>query len=74
MKVTDKLLLEVYNKGWLEEKDIYTNKIKATEYDIPILQTAYDLGRDHFLLGDDSTKYDLLTNEEILKIIKYGYK
>ena len=71
MKVTDKLLLEIYNKGWQEENDIYTNKIKATEYDITILQTAYDLGRYHFLLGDDNTKYDLLTNEEILKIIKY---
>lgn len=66
----DQIILEAYNKGWLDENSIYTKKIEAYEYIEPILQRAYDIGREHFILGDDFPKYDLLKDEEILKIIK----
>ena len=68
-KMEKKKVMEAYWRGWDEENDVYSKRIEAAVYDIPLLQRAYNIGRQHFMIGDDVTSIDNLTEEQILKII-----
>lgn len=66
----DKELLEIYLKGFNDELyekyfNIYSDSLKAR---------AYELGKDHAIIGDDVRSVDYLSNEEILNLIKNGTK
>ena len=71
-EITDKDVLAAYMCGWHHENDIYAGRKVADVYKDETLMKAYNVGREHYLLGDDSPKFDALTNEEILNIIKKG--
>ena len=66
--MTNREVLQWYRKGWEEENDIFSKKMSA-----PVLtglaEIAYNTGRLHFIVGDDVSSVELLTEEEILKII-----
>lgn len=63
----DKVLLEYYMLGFNDElKQVNI----VTEFEDLILKEAYELGRIHALVGDDVSSVDLLTDTEILKMIK----
>ena len=62
----DNELLEYYMWGfqdelWGHESIIFNDKLTTK---------AYQLGRDHAIIGDDISSIDLLSNEEILARIK----
>lgn len=63
--LNDKELLEWYWKGWNDELDGTTSTIE-NKYAIK----AYKLGALHAYVGDDVTSIDLLSNAEILDMIK----
>lgn len=56
-------LLEVYKLGFDNELNGQDNK----DY----LLRAYQIGKLHAILGDEQAKFDSLTGEEILEIIKF---
>jgi hypothetical protein len=60
-----KILLEVYLKGFKDELEGIIFYVQENE----LLSTAYNLGRDHALIGDDIESIDYLTDEEILNLI-----
>lgn len=62
----DKELLDVYMWGFNDELE---GKQKMWNPN-PLLLKAYNLGRDHAIIGDDVRSVDYLSNEEILKLIK----
>lgn len=64
--MTDKDLLDWYMKGFQDELH-GTTTIESDEY---LNNIAYKLGSQHAIIGDDIPSLDLLTNEEILSIIK----
>ena len=64
--MTDKELLEIYLVGFHEE----LWGITAHPYDDELKQHAYSIGSSHAILGDDISSIDLLSNEEIIKIIR----
>lgn len=61
---TDNYLLYYYRKGFNDELNGIGNMSNME-------LKAYILGRQHALIGDDVSSIDLLTEEEILKQIKY---
>jgi hypothetical protein len=66
MEHSDIVILEYYMKGFKDE-------LRGTSTVMPdssVLQIAYRLGAEHAIIGDDVQSLDLLTNEEILKMIK----
>lgn len=69
-EINDDNILTAYMCGWNDENDIYSGIKEANIYTNKILMTAYNIGRNHYILGDDISKFDLLTREEILDIIK----
>ena len=60
----DKELIDYYMIGFNDE---LTGKTRVVHED---LLKAYKLGADHAILGDDISSFDLLTSEEVLKMIK----
>lgn len=60
--VTDRELLAAYNDGWHG----LTPHPELTSQE----QVAYETGRMHYRLGDDSPYWDSLSNEQILELIK----
>lgn len=64
--MTDKDLLDWYMKGFHDELWGST----TTEADEYLNNIAYQLGSQHAIIGDDVSSIDLLTNEEILSMIK----
>lgn len=68
MKESDKYLLKTYMKGF---NDTFDNKNNSSFYNRKKLK-AYNLGWQHSIIGDELSHIDLLTNEEILKLIKSG--
>ena len=40
------------------------------ELDFKLLERAYNIGRNHALIGDEIKYIDILSNKEILKLIK----
>lgn len=62
----DKILLEIYLLGFSQElQGVYNNPYEkgTLEY------SAYLIGSTHAIVGDDVSSIDLMSNEEILKII-----
>lgn len=68
----DKRLIHIYCKGWREENDVYMGVKEPAEYEDPLHQRAYDLGRSDYRVGDDVSSVDNKTEEQILNQI-YGY-
>ena len=66
MEEQDKILLETYMQGFNDELD---GKVKISNPN-PLLMKAYNLGREHAIMGDDIRSVDYLTNEEILDRIR----
>lgn len=64
----DKQLLEMYLKGFKHE----LNNQYFNIYSDPLVAIAYNLGRDHAIIGDEVQSIDNLTNEQILNLIKNG--
>ena len=52
----------------------FNDELKGTSSILPnndiLVKNAYSLGADHAILGDEMTSIDLLTQEEILKLIR----
>lgn len=67
--MTDNELLEVYMIGFNEELEGKEN-MRFYLSDHKLKSKAYYLGRSHAFLGDEQTKFDYLSNEEITKIIR----
>lgn len=65
-------LIDIYMEGWMDENDIYIGKKKPASYK-GISKTAYDLGRSHYIMGDELSSIDNLTIEEIIKQIHEIY-
>ena len=67
--MNDETLLEHYMWGFTDELD----SIPSPVFDDVLLTNAYQLGRDHSIIGDDVRSVDYLSNQEILTMIKnYG--
>lgn len=68
MKTTHQNLLDIYLSGFSDELDgNYNNTYKKDSLEYK----AYLIGSTHAIVGDDVSSMDLLTDEEILKIIIY---
>lgn len=63
MELTDKKLLELYNRGWLDYMDGKLDTSIA-------LVKAYYIGANHAELGDFSEGFDSFTDDEILRMVK----
>ena len=63
----DKELLEWYDYGWQYEAGHRVYPYGLQDKNLK----AFGLGRFHYRLGDDCKSFDSLTDEEILKMIKY---
>jgi len=68
-----RLILAAYNLGWEECADEDDSNQKLFKKN-SILRTAYLMGWDYYIIGDDVTSIDNLTNEEILKRIQDLHK
>ena len=66
MNEEDKILLETYMWGFIDELDDRTRMCNPN----PLLLRAYNLGRDDAIIGDDVPSSDLQTNEQILNRIR----
>lgn len=66
MSEEDKLLLETYMWGFNDELHDRTKMWNPN----PLLLRAYNLGRQHAIIGDDIRTVDYQTNEEILNTIR----
>jgi hypothetical protein len=64
--VSDEELFGCYMHGFMDELDNNSDY----EFDLPIKNRAYNLGRGDGLIGDDVRSVDYQTNEEILKRIR----
>jgi len=65
----DQYLLDAYYLGWDEcRKQNAVNK--AYMYVNKLEKNAYNLGWDHYIIGDDVRSVDYLSHEEIIKLIK----
>lgn len=62
---SDKQLLETYLRGFKDELEGTIFYVQENE----LLTKAYNLGRDHALIGDDVESIDYFTDEEILNLI-----
>ena len=65
MNEIDKELLEVYMWGFNDELD---GRKKMWNPNTLLLK-AYNLGREHAIIGDDCRSVDYLSNEQILTLI-----
>ena len=64
----DKLTLQTYDMGW---KDCSFNDDNSSTFEEDsILEKAYRQGWSDYILGDELSNIDLLTEEEILERIK----
>lgn len=63
--IGDDLLLEFYKMGWEE-----CFEGRKREIVTPILQRAYNLGWDDYIIGDEVTSVDGKSNEEIISEIR----
>jgi hypothetical protein len=68
MEESDKELLDWYMKGFHDE----LCGTSTIESDDNLKNIAYKLGSQHAIIGDDISSIDLLSNKEILNIIKIG--
>jgi len=66
MNEEDKKLLKAYMKGFND----YSVDIPKFKYFNQRMQKAYNLGVQHFIIGDDVRSVDYLSDEQILKLIK----
>lgn len=64
--VSDEELLGCYMHGFMDELD---NNLDY-EFDLPIKNRAYNIGKSHALIGDDVRSVDYLSNDEIIKQIR----
>jgi high-affinity nickel permease len=64
-KLYKKKLLKIYLIGFMDCANTIDN---SNKYSGRFLK-AYKLGHDHFILGDDLSHIDNLTNDEILDLI-----
>lgn len=63
----EEYLLKIYSSGFNDELDgTYNNTYNKDSLEYK----AYLVGSNHAIIGDDVSSIDLLTNEELLKIIK----
>ena len=62
-------LLDAYKLGW-DESGKKSGENKSYMYVNRTEKKAYNLGWDHFIIGDDVRSVDYLSKEEILKQIK----
>ena len=67
--MTDEELLDVYRIGWNDELDDKENMLFYLS-DHKLKSKAYYTGRLHFYLGDEQTKFDSLSNTEIINYIR----
>lgn len=66
--ISDNRLLEVYMIGF---KDCPDNNDMSSNYLHESLERkAYNLGWDHYIIGDDVSSIDFMSNNEILRLIK----
>jgi len=63
--VNDNTLYEIYQQGFSDE---FAGKEKT--YDTFIENRAYQIGKNHYVLGDSNRSFDSLSKEQILMIIK----
>jgi hypothetical protein len=64
--VSDEELLGCYMHGFMDELD---NNLDY-EFDSPIKNKAYNIGRAHAFIGDDVRSVDYLSNQEIINRIR----
>jgi hypothetical protein len=64
--VSDEELLGCYMHGFMDELDNNLNY----DFDSPIKNRAYNIGKSHALIGDDVRSVDYLSNDEIIKQIR----
>lgn len=66
-EAVDKYILYMYNKGW---NDCPTNNKDINNLEDPIAVRAYMMGWMDYIVGDDVTSVDSLTDKQILDRIK----
>jgi hypothetical protein len=66
MNEEDKILLDAYIQGFNDELD----GRKSMWNQNPLLLSAYNLGRQNAIVGDDARNVDYQTNQEILNRIR----
>jgi hypothetical protein len=64
--VSDEELLGCYMHGFMDELD---NNLDY-EFDLPIKNRAYNIGKSHAIIGDDVRSVDYLSNQEIINMIR----
>ena len=64
--VSDEELMGCYMHGFMDELDNNLNY----DFESPIKNKAYNLGRAHAFVGDDVRSVDYLSREEIINIIR----
>lgn len=66
ISMEDNEILDYYMWGFTDELE----GIQASPFNDPLVTKAYQLGRDHAIIGDDVRSVDYLSNAEILAMIK----
>jgi hypothetical protein len=64
----DREILYAYRLGW-SNRDMKTPNL-CHLYGIAILKKAYNLGWDHYKIGQEKPIIDTLTNKEIIELCK----
>ena len=68
-------ILESYRHGWSDSGECKIAPYKATKkYEDIVLQYAYEVGWDDYIIGDMVTSVDLQTNKEIVDKIRKNFK
>ena len=64
-------ILEAYKLGWSNSGECKIAPYKADKkYEDIVLQRAYEVGWDDYIMGDIMVSVDLQTNKEIVKKIR----
>jgi len=64
--VSDEELMSCYIHGFMDELD----NNQDYDFDSPIKNRAYNIGRAHAFVGDDVRSVDYLSREEIINMIR----
>ncbi len=68
-------ILDSYRNGWSESGNCKISPyIAPKKYEDIVLQHAYEVGWDDYILGDSVTSVDLQTNKQIVDKIRKKFK
>ena len=67
LSITEQSILRAYNKGW---KDCSNNKPRYDKYLSFLLQRAYNIGYENYIIGDEVTSVDAWSDEQIIKYVQ----